>query len=131
MDIDIDKPSALVAIVVGLAASVLIDVSTGSRPVEAQEVTSLQASAAPSGPTTRAGCPITEAPASTRPLTAPGRVPPGPPDLRANSAGTGGAGAAGTVVKSAQGDPCERPNRLSERLRGATAASAASSDTAQ
>ncbi len=109
MDIDIDKPSALLAVVIGLAASLVIDAGTGSRVVEAQEVPANQQAA--SGPTTRAGCPITET--ERRAAVVPAVPPPaGPTDRQVNSSGTGAAGAAGTVSAQVPGDPCERANPL-------------------
>lgn len=122
-DLDIDKPSALVAVVVGLVASLLIDVGPGSRnKVVAQEAPAAEGSA--SVPATRAGCP---APAATPgaptpappPLTAPG----GPPDRQFNAAGTGAVGAVGTVTEPRPNDPCERPARLLPRDVPASAAS--------
>ncbi|HEY0856390.1 MAG TPA: hypothetical protein VGE16_05005 [Albitalea sp.] len=109
MDMDIDKPSALLAVVVGLAASLVIDAGTGSRVVEAQEVTANKQAA--SGPTTRAGCPVTE---PERHAAAVPAVPPpaGPTDRQVNSSGTGATGAAGTVSAQVPGDPCERPHPL-------------------
>lgn len=117
---DIDKPSILLAVVVGLAASVLIDVSTGPREVEAQEAP--RAAAAASGPTTRAGCPTESL--AMKPLPAPSPVPAGPPDRQLNSSGTGAAGAAGSIAV-APNDPCERAKPLNPRaLRPGDAASA-------
>jgi hypothetical protein len=117
---DIDKPSALMAVIVGLAASLLIDVSTGPREVEAQEAP--RASARASGPTTRAGCPTESL--ATKPLPAPSPAPAGPTDRQLNSSGTGSAGAAGTIAV-APNDPCERAKALNPRtLRPGDAASA-------
>ena len=121
MDMDIDKPSALVAVVVGLAASLLVDVSTGSREVEAQEVPRTASPA--SGPVTRAGCP-TGTTTAARPLPAPGPAPAGPTDRQVNSYGTGAGGAGGTIG-AAPNDPCERAKTLNPRtLRPGDAASA-------
>jgi len=118
---DIDKPSALMAVVVGLAASLLIDVSTGPREVEAQEAPRAAAAKA-SGPTTRAGCPTESL--AMKPLPAPSPAPAGPTDRQVNSSGTGSAGAAGTIAV-APNDPCERAKTLNPRtLRPGDAASA-------
>lgn len=110
MDLDIDKPSALLAVVIGLAASLVIDAGTGSRDVEAQEVPTNKAAA--SGPTTRAGCPVT-VPEGSATAALPTPAPPaGPTDRQVNSSGTGATGAGGTVSAQLPGDPCERPNPL-------------------
>ena len=124
MDFDIDKPSALVAVVVGLAASLLVDVSTGSREVGAQEVPAPPARAAASGPTTRAGCPTESV--AMKPLPARSPAPAGPTDRQVTSSGTGAGGAAGTIGV-APNDPCERAKTLNPRTlapRGATSAPA-------
>ena len=122
MDIDIDKPSVLAAVVIGLAASLLIDVGGGARYVEAQEVPAARASAAASGPTTRAGCPTTTAAGRPLPATPSSRNPPaGPTDLQVNSSGTGAAGAAGTIGTQ-PADPCEPSKTLGQRARGAASA---------
>lgn len=121
MDIDIDKPSVLAAVVIGLAASLLIDVGGGARYVEAQEVPAARASAA-SGPTTRAGCPTTTAAGRPLPATPSSRIPSaGPTDLQVNSSGTGAAGAAGTIGTQ-PADPCEPSKTLGQRARGAASA---------
>lgn len=122
MDLDIDKPSALVAVVVGLAASLLVDVSIGPRTVEAQEAPR-SAMAPASGPTTRAGCPVASTTA-TRPMPSPGPAPAGPTDRQVNSSGTGAAGAGGTIG-AAPNDPCERAKPVLPRgVRPSDAASA-------
>lgn len=121
MDV-IDKPSALLAVVVGLAASLLVDVSTGPREVEAQEASAPRVAAPASGPTTRAGCPTESL--AMKPLPAPSPAPAGPTDRQLNSSGTGAAGAAGTIAV-APNDPCERAKALNPRtLRPGGAASA-------
>ena len=107
MDLEIDRPSALLAVAVGLAASLVVDAGTGTEPVQTQQAPASKA--AVSGPTTRAGCPL----AAARRGTA---VPPaGPPDRQINSLGTNAAGAGGTVSAQVLGDPCERPNLLLQR----------------
>lgn len=113
MDFDIDKPSALVAVVVGLAASLLVDASTGSREVAAQQTPVPRPAA--SGPTTRAGCPTESL--AMKPLPAPAPSPAGPTDRQLNSSGTGAAGAGGTVA-AAPNDPCERAGTLNPRTLG-------------
>ena len=122
MDIDIDKPSALVAVVIGLAASLLVDVSTGPREVGAQEVPGPPVRAAASGPTTRAGCPTESL--ATKPLPAPSPAPAGPTDRQLNSSGTGAGGAAGTIAV-APNDPCERAKALNPRTLGPRGAASA------
>jgi hypothetical protein len=121
MDLGIDKPSALAAVVIGLAACLLVDVGGGARYVEAQEVPAARASAA-SGPTTRAGCPTTTAAGRPLPATPSSRNPPaGPTDLQVNSSGTGAAGAGGTIGTQ-PADPCEPARTLGQRARGAASA---------
>jgi hypothetical protein len=111
VDNDFDKPSAVVAVAIGLAACLLMDVGGGARQVEAQEV-----------PAPRAGCPTTTAAGRPLPATPSSRdTPAGPSDLQVNSSGIGSAGAAGTIGTQ-PADPCEPLKNLGRRARGAASA---------
>jgi len=115
MDMDLVKPSALLAVLAGVAAAAVVDVSTGLREVAAQETTAAPRAGVAKGPTTRAGCPT---PFATKPKAVAPPVPLGPPDWQLNSSGTHGAGGGGGAVGSGRtNDPCDRSNVLNIEIK--------------